>query len=59
MGVRMPLVRQSHRHHRAHSQKHRKREREKDALPAEHGYHCESCWVPAAALPGQVPGDTL
>ncbi|NXC89621.1 S4A8 protein, partial [Cercotrichas coryphoeus] len=39
VGVRMPLVRQSHRHHRAHSQKHRKREREKDAVPAEHGYH--------------------
>nr|XP_026654805.1 electroneutral sodium bicarbonate exchanger 1 [Zonotrichia albicollis] len=39
VGVRMPLVRQSHRHHRAHSQKHRKREREKDAVPAEQGYH--------------------
>ncbi|NXI00525.1 S4A8 protein, partial [Pachycephala philippinensis] len=39
VGVRMPLVRQSHRHHRAHSQKHRKREREKDAVPAEPGYH--------------------
>uniref|UniRef100_A0A8C5IJC7 Anion exchange protein n=1 Tax=Junco hyemalis TaxID=40217 RepID=A0A8C5IJC7_JUNHY len=37
VGVRMPLVRQSHRHHRAHSQKHRKREREKDAVPAEQG----------------------
>ncbi|XP_017588861.1 PREDICTED: electroneutral sodium bicarbonate exchanger 1 isoform X4 [Corvus brachyrhynchos] len=35
----MPLVRQSHRHHRAHSQKHRKREREKDAVPTEQGYH--------------------
>ncbi|NXD46048.1 S4A8 protein, partial [Copsychus sechellarum] len=44
VGVRMPLVRQSHRHHRAHGQKHRKREREKDAVPAEHGYHCKSCW---------------
>ncbi|XP_058678190.1 electroneutral sodium bicarbonate exchanger 1 [Ammospiza caudacuta] len=44
VGVRMPLVRQSHRHHRAHSQKHRKREREKDAVPAEQGYHCKSCW---------------
>uniref|UniRef100_A0A8C9N2N4 Anion exchange protein n=1 Tax=Serinus canaria TaxID=9135 RepID=A0A8C9N2N4_SERCA len=32
VGVRMPLVRQGHRHHRAHSQKHRKREREKDAV---------------------------
>ncbi|NXH24616.1 S4A8 protein, partial [Myiagra hebetior] len=39
VGVRMPLVRQSHRHHRAHSQKHRKREREKDAVPTEQGYH--------------------
>ncbi|XP_062367112.1 electroneutral sodium bicarbonate exchanger 1 [Cinclus cinclus] len=39
VGVRMPLVRQSHRHHRAHSQKHRKREREKDTVPAEPGYH--------------------
>ncbi|XP_014116061.1 PREDICTED: electroneutral sodium bicarbonate exchanger 1 [Pseudopodoces humilis] len=39
VGVRMPLVRQSHRHHRAHSQKHRKREREKDAVPVEQGYH--------------------
>ncbi|NWV85183.1 S4A8 protein, partial [Dasyornis broadbenti] len=39
VGVRMPLVRQSHRHHRAHSQKHRKREREKDPVPTEQGYH--------------------
>ncbi|KAM9214545.1 electroneutral sodium bicarbonate exchanger 1 [Leptosomus discolor] len=39
VGVRMPLVRQSHRHHRPHSQKHRKREREKDSAPAEQGYH--------------------
>ncbi|XP_048183750.1 electroneutral sodium bicarbonate exchanger 1 isoform X3 [Corvus hawaiiensis] len=39
VGVRMPLVRQSHRHHRAHSQKHRKREREKDTVPTEQGYH--------------------
>uniref|UniRef100_A0A8U7P0Z4 Anion exchange protein n=1 Tax=Corvus moneduloides TaxID=1196302 RepID=A0A8U7P0Z4_CORMO len=37
VGVRMPLVRQSHRHHRAHSQKHRKREREKDAVPTDNG----------------------
>uniref|UniRef100_A0A803VKJ2 Anion exchange protein n=1 Tax=Ficedula albicollis TaxID=59894 RepID=A0A803VKJ2_FICAL len=36
VGVRMPLVRQSHRHHRAHGQRHRRRERQKDALPAEH-----------------------
>uniref|UniRef100_A0A803WDD5 Anion exchange protein n=1 Tax=Ficedula albicollis TaxID=59894 RepID=A0A803WDD5_FICAL len=35
VGVRMPLVRQSHRHHRAHGQRHRRRERQKDALPAE------------------------
>uniref|UniRef100_A0A8C3V0I1 Anion exchange protein n=1 Tax=Catharus ustulatus TaxID=91951 RepID=A0A8C3V0I1_CATUS len=37
VGVRMPLVRQSHRHHRAHSQKHRKREREKDTGTADNG----------------------
>uniref|UniRef100_A0A803VGG8 Anion exchange protein n=1 Tax=Ficedula albicollis TaxID=59894 RepID=A0A803VGG8_FICAL len=35
VGVRMPLVRQSHRHHRAHGQRHRRRERQKDALPAD------------------------
>ncbi|KAK2514470.1 Slc4a8 [Columba livia] len=34
VGVRMPLVRQSHRHHRPHSQKHRRREREKEPGPA-------------------------
>ncbi|XP_069735034.1 electroneutral sodium bicarbonate exchanger 1 isoform X2 [Phaenicophaeus curvirostris] len=39
VGVRMPLVRQSHRHHRPHSQKHRKREREKDSAPTEQGCH--------------------
>ncbi|NXM94679.1 S4A8 protein, partial [Sylvia borin] len=39
VGVRMPLVRQGHRHHRAHGQKHRKREREKDTVPVEQGYH--------------------
>ncbi|CAM9936726.1 unnamed protein product [Bubo scandiacus] len=39
VGVRMPLVRQSHRHHRPHSQKHRKRDREKDSAPTEPGYH--------------------
>ncbi|XP_054668397.1 electroneutral sodium bicarbonate exchanger 1-like [Grus americana] len=39
VGVRMPLVRQSHRHHRPHSQKHREREREKDSAPTEQGYH--------------------
>ncbi|NXP47149.1 S4A8 protein, partial [Heliornis fulica] len=38
-GTRMPLVRQSHRHHRPHSQKHRKREQEKDPSPAEQSYH--------------------
>ncbi|NXN92607.1 S4A8 protein, partial [Rhinopomastus cyanomelas] len=39
VGVRMPLVRQSHRHHRPHSQRHRKRERERDSAPAEQGDH--------------------
>ncbi|XP_030366533.1 electroneutral sodium bicarbonate exchanger 1 isoform X2 [Strigops habroptila] len=39
VGVRMPLVRQSHRHHRPHSRKDRKREREKDSAPTEQGYH--------------------
>ncbi|KAM9252096.1 electroneutral sodium bicarbonate exchanger 1 [Cariama cristata] len=39
VAVRMPLVRQSHRHHRPHSQKHRKREGEKDSAPTEQGYH--------------------
>uniref|UniRef100_A0A8C3GKL8 Anion exchange protein n=1 Tax=Cairina moschata TaxID=8855 RepID=A0A8C3GKL8_CAIMO len=33
VGVQMPLVRQSHRHHRPRSQKHRKRERAKGAAP--------------------------
>ncbi|NXW52245.1 S4A8 protein, partial [Nyctiprogne leucopyga] len=48
VGVRMPLVRQSHRHHRPHSQKHRKREREKDSAPAEQGYHFppQPSWSP-------------
>ncbi|KAM9368113.1 electroneutral sodium bicarbonate exchanger 1 [Phaethornis superciliosus] len=36
VGVRMPLARQSHRHHRPHSQRHRKREREKDSALTEH-----------------------
>ncbi|XP_057286954.1 electroneutral sodium bicarbonate exchanger 1 isoform X3 [Pezoporus wallicus] len=39
VGVRMPLVRQSHRHHRPHGRKERKREREKDSAPAEQGDH--------------------
>ncbi|XP_054668194.1 electroneutral sodium bicarbonate exchanger 1-like, partial [Grus americana] len=39
VGVRMPLVRQSQRHHRPHSQKHREEEREKDSAPTEQGYH--------------------
>ncbi|OXB56716.1 hypothetical protein ASZ78_006910 [Callipepla squamata] len=39
VGVQMPLVRQSHRHHRPRSQKHRKRERAKEAAPEEQGYH--------------------
>ncbi|RMB94117.1 hypothetical protein DUI87_29478 [Hirundo rustica rustica] len=42
VGVRMPLVRQSHRHHRAHSQKHRKREREKEPVPAEQDTTCDT-----------------
>ncbi|XP_054035291.1 electroneutral sodium bicarbonate exchanger 1-like, partial [Dryobates pubescens] len=37
VGVRMPLVRQSHRHHRAHRQRHRGRAREKEPEPAEQG----------------------
>ncbi|XP_062453141.1 electroneutral sodium bicarbonate exchanger 1 [Rhea pennata] len=38
VGVRMPLVRQSHRHRRPHGQRHRKRERAKGAAPAGQGY---------------------
>ncbi|KAM9584799.1 electroneutral sodium bicarbonate exchanger 1-like [Morphnus guianensis] len=38
----MPLVRQSHRHHRRHGQKHWKGEPEKDSAPTEQGYHCKS-----------------
>uniref|UniRef100_A0A8C3CBW9 Anion exchange protein n=1 Tax=Cairina moschata TaxID=8855 RepID=A0A8C3CBW9_CAIMO len=37
VGVQMPLVRQSHRHHRPRSQKHRKRERAKGAAPEDQG----------------------
>nr|XP_047910637.1 electroneutral sodium bicarbonate exchanger 1 isoform X5 [Anser cygnoides] len=39
VGVQMPLVRQSHRHHRPRSQRHRKRERAKGAAPEDQGYH--------------------
>ncbi|CAN0006021.1 unnamed protein product [Bubo scandiacus] len=38
MGVQVPLARQSHRHHRSDSQKHQKRDREKDS---ESGCHCK------------------
>nr|XP_023499349.1 electroneutral sodium bicarbonate exchanger 1 isoform X5 [Equus caballus] len=37
VGVRMPLGRQSHRHHRAHGQKHRRRGRGKGASQGEEG----------------------
>ncbi|KAM9603764.1 electroneutral sodium bicarbonate exchanger 1-like [Morphnus guianensis] len=40
VGAQMPLVRQSHRHHRRHGQKHREGEPEKDSAPTEQGYHC-------------------
>ncbi|CAM9859719.1 unnamed protein product [Bubo scandiacus] len=40
--MRMPLVRQSHRHHLPHSPKHREQEREKDSGPTEPGYPCKS-----------------
>ncbi|KAJ7317767.1 hypothetical protein JRQ81_003929 [Phrynocephalus forsythii] len=36
VGVRMPLVRSSHRHHRTHGQKHRKRDRAKESIPEDH-----------------------
>uniref|UniRef100_A0A8C2SVD2 Anion exchange protein n=1 Tax=Coturnix japonica TaxID=93934 RepID=A0A8C2SVD2_COTJA len=44
VGVQMPLVRQSHRHHRPRSQKHRKRERVKEAAPEDmvHVWVCAS-----------------
>ncbi|XP_055520513.1 electroneutral sodium bicarbonate exchanger 1-like [Leucoraja erinacea] len=35
VGVRMPLGRQSHRHHRTHGSKHKKRDRAKDAIQEE------------------------
>ncbi|XP_053149972.1 electroneutral sodium bicarbonate exchanger 1 isoform X2 [Hemicordylus capensis] len=35
VGVRMPLVRQGHRHHRTHGPKHRKRDRAKGTIPEE------------------------
>uniref|UniRef100_A0A8C6X3J4 Anion exchange protein n=1 Tax=Naja naja TaxID=35670 RepID=A0A8C6X3J4_NAJNA len=36
VGVRMPLVRQGHRHHRTHGPKHRKRDRIKESILEEH-----------------------
>ncbi|XP_042309886.1 electroneutral sodium bicarbonate exchanger 1 isoform X2 [Sceloporus undulatus] len=39
VGVRMPLVRQGHRHHRPHGQKHRKRDRAKESLPEDPESH--------------------
>ncbi|XP_039187876.1 electroneutral sodium bicarbonate exchanger 1 isoform X2 [Crotalus tigris] len=36
VGVRMPLVRQGHRHHRTHGPKHRKRDRIKESVLEEH-----------------------
>ncbi|XP_038234333.1 electroneutral sodium bicarbonate exchanger 1 isoform X4 [Dermochelys coriacea] len=39
VGVRMPLVRQSHRHHRNHGQKHRKRDRAKGTIQEEQESH--------------------
>ncbi|NXC45263.1 S4A8 protein, partial [Penelope pileata] len=47
VGVQMPLARQSHRHRRPRSQKHRKRERAKGAAPEEQGFHCESGDTPS------------
>ncbi|XP_061470921.1 electroneutral sodium bicarbonate exchanger 1 isoform X2 [Rhineura floridana] len=38
VGVRMPLVRQSHRHHR-HGQKHRKRDRVREIIPEDQESH--------------------
>uniref|UniRef100_W5MIF2 Anion exchange protein n=1 Tax=Lepisosteus oculatus TaxID=7918 RepID=W5MIF2_LEPOC len=39
VGVRMPLGRQSHRHHRPHGQRHRKRERMRGTAPEEGPSH--------------------
>ncbi|XP_019336594.1 electroneutral sodium bicarbonate exchanger 1 [Alligator mississippiensis] len=39
VGVRMPLVRPGHRHHRTHGQKHRKRDRVKGAVQEEQESH--------------------
>ncbi|NWW86368.1 S4A8 protein, partial [Rhynochetos jubatus] len=47
VGVRMPLLSHSHRHHRPHSQKHQKWEREKDSAPKEQGYNCKSHYTPS------------
>ncbi|NXL95908.1 S4A8 protein, partial [Alectura lathami] len=55
VGVQMPLVRQSHRHHRPRSQRHRKRERAKGAAPEEQGCHCERG---ARGLGGSAGQDT-
>ncbi|XP_036107262.1 electroneutral sodium bicarbonate exchanger 1 isoform X2 [Molossus molossus] len=48
VGVRMPLGRQSHRHHRTHGQKHRRRGRGKGASQGEEG--------PEALAHGITPG---
>ncbi|XP_042656648.1 electroneutral sodium bicarbonate exchanger 1-like [Tyto alba] len=39
VGMWMPPVRQSHRHHRPRSQKHQEGDQEKDSAPVEQGYH--------------------
>uniref|UniRef100_G1KLH8 Anion exchange protein n=1 Tax=Anolis carolinensis TaxID=28377 RepID=G1KLH8_ANOCA len=39
VGVRMPLVRQAHRHHRNHGQKHRKRDRVKESVSEDQESH--------------------
>ncbi|XP_060618781.2 electroneutral sodium bicarbonate exchanger 1 isoform X1 [Anolis sagrei] len=39
VGVRMPLVRQAHRHHRTHGQKHRKRDRVKENVQEDQESH--------------------
>ncbi|XP_062975836.1 electroneutral sodium bicarbonate exchanger 1 [Elgaria multicarinata webbii] len=42
VGVRMPLVRQGHRHHRPHGQKHRKRDRAKESTPDQESHDTPS-----------------
>uniref|UniRef100_A0A8D2LNR0 Anion exchange protein n=1 Tax=Varanus komodoensis TaxID=61221 RepID=A0A8D2LNR0_VARKO len=42
VGVRMPLVRQGHRHHRPHGQKHRKRDRAKENIPDQESHDTPS-----------------